>query len=485
MEESRLSRALIHAASWLVPVSRRKEWRDRRNYEAWNWWALLAERGELTSRRKREIYGFALASFPEALWMRFGREETAAAVRRLYRGPLTALLVPLLMIGATAAASGGFRGIRGFFAPLPYPDPEQLVVVTQQDSMGSSQSVPQHAFAVWRDQARSFQGITGFVRRRAQIDARHYRLAPAVTPNFFDVLGVKPVLGRTFRAGDPADAAVITYGYWQSELGQDRRIVGRTIQLDGQPATVIGVLPRRFELLSGAIAFRQMQVNQPWRRFLISAIARLKPGVSIASAEREMLDLLKSNEVRYSQAPKLTALNLQRFTPLLWYAAGLVFALAIGIGMVQVRKPSFAVSHGSRSRVRYWAFFAGKTLLLLATMMLAWIELAEAIQFRYGSGLMRDLVGGLALALAFILAGACAVYWSFYDQRSRCPECLERLSLPVTIGSWSSSLLDPVTTEMVCGRGHGALCLPETHSSSSDRERWTELDESWRELFTK
>jgi hypothetical protein len=484
VEESRLNRALIYAASWLVPAPRRKEWRDRRNYEAWNWWALLAERGELTPRRKREIYRFALASFPEAVWMRFGREETAAAVRRFYRGPLMALLVPLLFIGATAAASGGFRGIRSFLAPLPYPDAEQLVVVTQQDSMGSTQSVPQHAFAVWRDQAESFQGITGFVRRRAQIDARRYRLAPAVTPNFFDVLGVKAVLGRTFRAGDLADAAVITYDYW-TELGKDSRIVGRTIQLDGQPATVIGVLPRRFELLSGAIAFRQMEVNQPWRRFLISAIARLKPGVSIASAEREMLDLLKSNEVRYSQAPKLTALNVQRFTPLLWYAAGLVFAVAIGIGMVQVRKPHFAVSHGSRSRVRYWAFFSGKTLLLLAAMMLAWIELAEAIQFRYGSGVMRDLVGGLALALAFILAGACAVYWSFYDQRSRCPECLERLSLPVTIGSWSSPLLDPVTTEMVCGRGHGALCLPETHSSSSDRERWTELDESWRELFTK
>lgn len=485
MEASHLCRMLIHSASWLAPAARREEWRTRREYEAWNWWALLAERGELTPRRRREIYRFCLASYPEAVWLRFGREETAAAIRRWYRGPAMALLVPLLAIGVITALSGGFRGIRSFFAPLPYPDPSELVVVTQQDSMGSQQSVPQHAFAVWRDEAKSLQGIAGYQRRWMKIDPLHYRLVPAITPNYFSLLGLKPLLGRNFRDDDSPDTVLLSYSYWQSDLNRDPGVVGRTVQLDGRSFKITGVLPKRFGVLTGAIAFTPMQVNQPWRRFLIGAIARLKPGVSTDAAQREMLELLKTNEVRYSQPPKLTPLDLRRLTPLLWYGVGLVFAIVIGVGMVQVRKPSFAVSHASRSRVRYWTFFVAKTVLLLTAAMLAWIELAEAIQFRFDSGVMHDLIGGLLLSVAFIVAGACAVYWSFYDQRSRCPECLQRLTLPVTIGSWASPMLDPVTTELVCDRGHGALCLPETHSSSSERERWTELDESWNELFTK
>jgi hypothetical protein len=57
--------------------------------------------------------------------------------------------------------------------------------------------------------------------------------------------------------------------------------------------------------------------------------------------------------------------------------------------------------------------------------------------------------------------------------------------MPVTIGSWSSPLLDPVSTELLCEQGHGSLCVPETQSSASEPDRWTALDDSWRELFTK
>jgi hypothetical protein len=62
---------------------------------------------------------------------------------------------------------------------------------------------------------------------------------------------------------------------------------------------------------------------------------------------------------------------------------------------------------------------------------------------------------------------------------------VQRLTLPVRMGSWSSELLDPVSTEMVCERGHGALSVPETQGSASVREHWTALDDSWKQLFTK
>ncbi len=481
----RLYRLSILIASWVVPSARRKEWRDRREYEVWNWWSLLAERGDLTPRRKREICRYCLASFPEAVWARFDREETAARARRVYRGPVSALVAPLLVILLIAALSGGFRGIRSFFRPLPYPNPHELMIVSQERSLGYPQSVPQHAFAVWREQSKSLQGIAGFARRWQQVNGRRDRLVAAVTPNLFRLLGIRAFSGRTFGDGDPADVAVVTFGYWDSALNHDPAVAGKTIIVNDKPYRIVGVLPRRFPILNGAAVFVPMEVDLPWRRRLIGAFARLRPGVTIAAAEREMLELLKAEKVRYARPPKLTPLETRRLTPLIWYAVGVVFAIAIGLFTVQVRKPGFAVSHGPRSRLRYWVFFGLKGLLLLTAAVLAWIEVSEAIHFRFDSIIMRELVGGIVTTLAFLFAAACAVYWSFYDQRSRCPECLQRLTLPVTIGSWSSPLLDPVTTEMICERGHGALCYPETQSSASERERWTALDESWKELFTK
>ena len=96
-----------------------------------------------------------------------------------------------------------------------------------------------------------------------------------------------------------------------------------------------------------------------------------------------------------------------------------------------------------------------------------------------------NLAIALIPTLTFLAVCALATLWCVVDQRKRCPVCLSRLALPVTLGSWSSSLLDPVTTEFVCERGHGSLAMPETAASSAERDRWTEMDESWRDLFTR
>jgi hypothetical protein len=79
-----------------------------------------------------------------------------------------------------------------------------------------------------------------------------------------------------------------------------------------------------------------------------------------------------------------------------------------------------------------------------------------------------------------MLLFACALAWVFADQRRRCPECLGLLALPVTIGSWAS-VLEPVSTELVCEQGHGSLSVPE--SALALPQKWTALDVSWRGLF--
>ena len=131
-----------------------------------------------------------------------------------------------------------------------------------------------------------------------------------------------------------------------------------------------------------------------------------------------------------------------------------------------------------RSGWKYWAFLAAKLLMLSVLMPLAWIELEGFLRAHLSMGPLRVALA-MAFTLTFFGAFGVSVISIFADQRHRCPVCLGRLALPVRFGSWAS-VFDPVTTEMVCDEGHGALSVAESEISGDDR--WTELDTSWREL---
>jgi hypothetical protein len=124
---------------------------------------------------------------------------------------------------------------------------------------------------------------------------------------------------------------------------------------------------------------------------------------------------------------------------------------------------------------RFWSFLLAKTGLLLALLVAVWLELMLGI---------HDPVTGLLSSWVFLLICVFAAIMILLDQRRRCPVCLHRLSLPVSMGTYSSPLLDPASTELLCDQGHGVLTVPGTETSASAEERWTALDESWRELFT-
>ncbi len=129
---------------------------------------------------------------------------------------------------------------------------------------------------------------------------------------------------------------------------------------------------------------------------------------------------------------------------------------------------------------RYWFFLVLKTTALLALTAFFWIEGGAAFRRQLHNETLRALAGGLLFAGLYVAVTGWTVLWSLADQRRRCPICLERMAMPVSVGSWSS-VLDPAATELLCRSGHGSLCLSETALSQSDR--WIELDPSWRTLF--
>ena len=220
------------------------------------------------------------------------------AARSLSRAPassLTIVLTVALGIGGTTAVFAIIQGV--LLQPLPYPEPEQLVVV-RTDVSGSSWGFSVADYLALEEQQTSFEdvalmrsGSMTWVGGEGAVLVSSRR----VTPSFFRVLGIQPVLGRTFtqEEGKPQGGApvIVTYGFWKSKLGGDPDVLGKTLQLDGAARTVVGLLPSAggtFE--TGRDVFTPLQLEPPTRKgpFFYTAIGRLRRDVSRSVAATEL-----------------------------------------------------------------------------------------------------------------------------------------------------------------------------------------------------
>jgi len=188
-------------------------------------------------------------------------QDLRYAVRTLFKSPaftLVAVVTLALGIGANTAIFSVLYGV--LVRPLPYPEPDRLVGLSAvyQGNRGE-QNVTWRQYVFLRDNSSAFDALSvstdvGFnVFTGGEADRAHGQL---VAHNFFQVLGVSPLLGRAFTAdedqiGGP-QVAILSYGYWQRRFGGDGSIVGRAIDLDGAPYTVVGVMPQSFQSLPPA-----------------------------------------------------------------------------------------------------------------------------------------------------------------------------------------------------------------------------------------
>ena len=134
--------------------------------------------------------------------------------------------------------------------PVPFPDPQQLVMVHEQTPASARGTVAPFEFDLWSQRNRTFASVAAIAlgnRAVRGIDGNAEQIpAQTVGTRLFDVLGVKPILGRTFLPSDDrpnADAVVLAEPFWRSRFGADPSIVGRQLEMDGQRFTIIGVVP--------------------------------------------------------------------------------------------------------------------------------------------------------------------------------------------------------------------------------------------------
>jgi putative ABC transport system permease protein len=248
-------------------------------------------------------------------------QDLRSALRSLRKRPAVAALVVLtlaLAIGANVAIFSTVYGV--LLRPLPYPHPDRLTVVWAR---WASHNIPRVShtggdFLEYQRQARSFSGLAAVGSLRQNLTGTDQ---PAqvqvgwVSRNFFAVLGVQPALGRDFGPHEPPGSLIVGHEFWHRHFGGDAAVLGRAVRLDGQPFTIVGVLPAGFKLLMAADVgiSTDIDVWKPpdeagaparWttptlKLSTLRVIGRLRPGVGLAQARSEMEGIAGQLRARY------------------------------------------------------------------------------------------------------------------------------------------------------------------------------------------
>ena len=361
-------------------------------------------------------------------------QDVRLALRSLRGRPGFSLVAVSTIALGIAAASAMWSVVDAVLVrPLPFREPGRLVFVwEQQVARQRDRNVVGPANLVaWRARARSFSGLAGFVPFDANLDGAFEPERVKVgyaTGNLFTLLGAGPLVGRSLLDSDSApgapDVLVLSEDYWRGRFGADPGVVGRTLRLNGTPATVVGVMPKAVQVPPGVAVWSALTVDERSRtargRYLV-VVGRLADGVSLAQARDEMERLGETLAAENADLNAGWGVNVQplhadlvrQVRPglvLLLAAVGVLLLIAC-VNVANLLLAS-AVARERELAVRA-ALGAGRGRLLrqLLTESLVLAALAGALGILGG----RSLVGGIRLLLPPEVASAVAVP---YDLRA-------------------------------------------------------------------
>ena len=293
-------------------------------------------------------------------------QDIRFALRGLARRPMFAVVVIgtiALGVGANTAIFSVVNGV--VLRPLPYPEPDRVV------SFGHTPptwlvSVPE--YVDYTHDLRSFEALAAYTLNEGNLarpDQPERVGLSSVTSTFFSVLGVRPLVGRTFLPDEdrvmPATVAVLSYGLWQRRFGGDRTIVGRTIPFNGVPRTVVGVMPQYFDYPTAHVdvwlpmaRLNSDSLGERGNHYLFM-VGRLRRGVPVARALSEATTVTRRLMREYADkydpnaplVPVITPVNdvlvgaTQPYVWMLFGAVGFVLLIVWAANWGQSRITSF------------------------------------------------------------------------------------------------------------------------------------------------
>jgi hypothetical protein len=423
----------IVLASLLVPRRERKSWKQE-------WYAELSYR-QRSGATLAYMFRSARGAFRDAMFIRAQKPFTLRFLHPPLRVEYLMLAIALLVAVWNSA----------IVPPRPnYPNLDRLVrLVRDSHFLGTSDQ------RVWKPLLKEWAAS----KEVKQVALYQVYVSPVryarVTPNFFEVLGVPVQGGNLPGSSGDSNSAVVTHEFWRRQLAANPRAVGSTFRAGDKAYQVAGILGPGIGF-NRCLFFAPLGTNTGPK-----AIALLKPGVGRAAAETGLRNIARRIAPEW-RADDLTVQPLRAkisFVSIL--LAGALVTLAIAYLCLRTGKMKLYV----------WARIA---FVLFA------VTVVNLAAFRA----INNISWAFSILQFWVYLSLCAfaVFYVQRDQRSRCPTCQQRLRMPVSIGSWSSLILDRPTTEYVCPKGHGALVVSE---ALHDPDHWTVFDESWHDLFVE
>ena len=365
--------------------------------------------------------------------------DITLSIRGLRRAPGFALAVVLTLALGVGANTAIFSVVdQVLLRPLPYPEGDRLVRIYEKglnapnpDARFSNGVSPAN-WLDWQARSRTLSSMAVWFNRARTLtgDGEPERLnGQFVSAEFFPTLGVTPLLGRMLSPDDDRpnapQVAVLSYGLWQRRFGADPGAIGRVIQLDDTPVTIVGVMPRGFRFIQSDIDFWSawgLDRNLPWRQVagrFTDVVARIAPDATFASAETEMRSiaaaLAAAHPMNKDHSVTLVPLReeltgqVQRSLVVLYAAVGVLLAIAC----FNVANLLLARSASRRREI------AIRTALGAGRLPIVRQLVVEGLLLSIGGGLV-----GLALArwsldalLAFAPPGLLSVSELAVDQR--------------------------------------------------------------------
>jgi predicted permease len=279
-------------------------------------------------------------------------QDLRYAVRQFFKTPgLTAVVVITIALGV-GANTALFSVVNGVLLnPLPYPQPEQLVALRESKANFEFGSIPYPNFRDWQKDNRTFSSMAVWRNSAFSLTGKgepEQVSGQFVSSDFLSIFGVKPLVGRAIAPGEDeigaAPIALISEGLWRRKFESAPDILGKSITLDGNAFTIVGVIPATFHFSMGGSPAREvfLPIGQ-WQNNLlttrtaglgINGIGRLKPGVTIEQARADMSTVTNNLAAAFPDANKGTGAKL---IPLKQWMVGngsLLLLLLASVGFV-------------------------------------------------------------------------------------------------------------------------------------------------------